>query len=105
MLWLIDFIAYLETMVWVKRHHLHADNCARENKNNPMVQYLMCRILTGQQSTVHYSFLIVGHTKFSPDWSLGIFSVYSKHKGGYIAEEVVKQSSVCYVAQEICHED
>ena len=53
----------------MKRHHLHADNCARENKNNLMVQYLMCRILNGRQSTVHYFFLIVGHTIISPDWS------------------------------------
>ena len=70
-----------------------------------MVQYLMRRILTGWHSTVHYSFLDVGHTKFVPHLSLGSFSIYSTHKGGSIDEMVVNQSAVCYVAQVVCHED
>ena len=32
--------------------YLHADNCYGQDKNNLMVQYLMWRIPTGQQSIV-----------------------------------------------------
>ena len=53
--------------------YLHADNCASQNKNNLIVQYLMRRILTGRHSTVHYSFLVVGHTKFVPHLSFRLF--------------------------------
>ena len=73
-----------------------------------MVQYLMWRTLTGRHSTVHHSFLVVGHTKFAPDWSFGLYKRLFKHtKVGSIAEieEVVNQSAVCNAAQVVCHED
>lgn len=47
--------------------YLHADNCTGQNKNNAFVQYLAWRTLTGRHDTIHYSFMLVGHTKFSPD--------------------------------------
>ena len=71
-----------------------------------MVQYLMWRTLTGRHSTVHYSFLVVGHTKFAPDGSFGLFKhLFKRTKVGSIAEieEVVNQSAVCNVAQVVCH--
>ena len=86
---------------------LSADNCADQNKNNLMVQYLMWRTLTGWHSTVHYSFR-VWQTKFAHDWSFGLFKrLFKCTKVGSIAEieEVVNQSAVCNVAQVVCHED
>ena len=41
---------------------LHADNCAGQNKNNTMLQYLMWRVLSGQHKTILLSFMITGHT-------------------------------------------
>ena len=38
-----------------------------------MMQYLAWRILVGLHRTITISFLIVGHTKFSPDWCFGLF--------------------------------
>ena len=52
--------------------HLHADNCVGQNKNNTMVQYLMWRVLTGLHRTITLSFMVVGHTKFAPDWCFGL---------------------------------
>ena len=37
------------------------------------MQYLAWRILVGLHRTITISFLIVGHTKFSPDWCFGLF--------------------------------
>jgi hypothetical protein len=52
--------------------HLNADNCCGQNKNNTFLQYFMWRVLTGKSKSVNYSFLPVGHTKFSPDWCFGL---------------------------------
>ena len=52
--------------------HLHADNCVGQNKNNTMLQYLLWRTLVGLHVQITLSFLIVGHTKFSPDWCFGL---------------------------------
>ena len=48
--------------------HLHADNCSGQNKNRYVMQYLAWWILSGLNKKIILSFLIVGHTKFSPDW-------------------------------------
>ena len=37
-----------------------------------MLQYLLWRTLVGLHSKITLSFLIVGHTKFSPDWCFGL---------------------------------
>jgi hypothetical protein len=58
---------------WV---HLSADNCVGQNKNNALLQYLMFRILTGLHDKIELSFLVVGHTKFSPD---GYFGLIKRH--------------------------
>jgi hypothetical protein len=58
---------------WV---HLTADNCVGQNKNNALLQYLMYRLLIGLHDKIELSFLIVGHTKFSPD---GYFGLIKRH--------------------------
>lgn len=37
---------------------LHADNCARQNKNNMVVQYLAWRVIAGLSETVELSFML-----------------------------------------------
>ena len=54
---------------WV---HLTADNCVGQNKNNALLQYLMYRVFIGLHDKIGLSFLIVGHTKFSPDGYFGL---------------------------------
>ena len=53
--------------------YLHADNCVGQNKNNATIQYLPWRVLTGHQDSIELSFILVGHTKFSPDRYFGTF--------------------------------
>ena len=52
--------------------HLHTDNCGGQNKNSIMVGYLLWRVLTGLHDNITLSFMIAGHTKFSPDWCFGL---------------------------------
>ena len=88
--------------------YLHADNCTGQNKNNALIQYFMWRTLTSQHTSITYSFLIVGHTKFSPDWCFGLFKrLYRRTKVGTIADiaSVVEKSAVCNVPQVCCDEN
>ena len=52
--------------------HLHADNCAGQNKNNYFLWYLVWRTATELHCYINYSFLIAGHTKFGQDRCFGI---------------------------------
>ena len=52
--------------------HLHADNCAGQKKNNYFLWYFAWRIMSELHASNFYSFLIAGHTKFSPDRSFGM---------------------------------
>ena len=50
--------------------YLHADDCTGQNKNNAMIHYLAWRVMCGLHKNITLSFLVVGHTKFAPDWCL-----------------------------------
>ena len=52
--------------------HLHADNCVGQNKNSTILHYLLWRVMVGLHRSITLSFLIVAHTKFSPDWCFGL---------------------------------
>lgn len=88
--------------------YLHADNCTGQNKNNTMLQYLLWRTLTDLHSEVTISFLVVGHTKFAPDWCFGLFKrLYRRTNVGSLKDvaQVVNNSAACNVAQLVCKED
>ena len=52
--------------------YIHADNCAGQNKNNYFLWYYAWRVIVGLHWSILYSFLVAGHTKFSPDWCFGL---------------------------------
>ena len=52
--------------------YIHADNCSGQNKNNYFLWYYAWRIIVGLHWNIQYSFLVAGHTKFSPDWCFGL---------------------------------
>ena len=65
---------YLENYgVREKDLYLHADNCVGQNKNNCTIQYLMWRVISGLNDSIELSFILSGHTKFSPDRFFGVF--------------------------------
>lgn len=78
---------------WV---HLTADNCVGQNKNNAILQYLMYRVLTGLHDKIELSFLIVGHTKFSPDGYFGLIKRHYRRSQVYTYDQladIVESSS------------
>ena len=81
---------------------LHTDNCTGQNKNNCMVQYLVWRALTKRHTSITLSFLVVGHTKFSPDWCFGLFKCHFRRtKIGSLKgiAQAVNDSAECNFAQ------
>ena len=82
--------------------HLHADNCVGQNKNNTMLHYLIWRVMVGLHHRVNISFLIVGHTKFSPDWCFGLLKQrFRRTKVSTLSEleHVVNISAEANIAQ------
>lgn len=70
--------------------YLTADNCVGQNKNNCLIQYLMYRILSGLHSTIELSFLVAGHTKFSPDSHFGLIRQRYRRSQIYTYEQLAK---------------
>lgn len=76
--------------------YLTADNCVGQNKNNALLQYLAYRVLAGLHTRIELSFLIVGHTKFSPDGYFGLIKHRYRRSKVYTYEqlgEVIEESS------------
>ena len=55
-----------------------------------MMQYLAWRVLVGLHRTITISFLIVGHTKFSPDWCFGLFKQKFRRTKVSCLDDIVK---------------
>ena len=88
--------------------HLHADNCSGQNKNRYVMQYLAWRVLVGLNKKITLSFLIVGHTKFSPDWCFGLFKqAFRRTKIGCLDDiaRVVDESALVNHAQLVGRQD
>ena len=59
--------------------------------------YLLWRVMVGLNEEVTISFLLVGHTKFAPDWGFGLFKqLFKKTEVATIHDitDVVRKSAV-----------
>jgi len=77
---------------------LHADNCVGQNKNNAMVWYLAWRVSVGLNKSCNLNFMLVGHTRFSPDCYFGLIKrKYRRTRVSSLKEivEVVEHSTTC----------
>ncbi len=68
---------------------LTADNCVGQNKNNAVIQYLMYRIVAGKHKSITLSFMLVGHTKFSPDGYFGLIKKRYRRSKVYSFDHLV----------------
>ena len=72
------------------------------------MQYLAWRVLCGLNRTIEISFLLVGHTKFAPDWCFGLLKQkFRKTLVGCLNDlvRVVNQSAHTNSAQLVGRED
>jgi hypothetical protein len=84
--------------------YLTADNCVGQNKNNALIQYLMYRVLSGLHTNIEMSFLIVGHTKFSPDSHFGLIKQRYRSSQIYTYDQLVKTvEESAHAGYNCCH--
>ena len=91
-----------------KTVYLHADNCTGQNKNSTVIHYLSWRTSTHRHTDITLSFLVVGHTKFAPDWCFGLFKrQFRRTNIGSLRAiaQVVNDSAECNVPQLVCDEN
>ena len=72
--------------------------------NRYMMAYLLWRVMTGLSKEVTISFLLVGHTKFAPDWGFGLFKrLFKKAQVATIHDiaDAVRKSAVVNYPQLI----
>ena len=71
---IISYLHHYLDIYGVGEEHLQlqADNCVGQNKNNPMIQYLAWRCYTKKNTSCSIHFMLVGHTRFSPDQYFGM---------------------------------
>src|SRR6266496_2694645 len=69
---------------------IHADNCAGQNKNNAMIMYLAWRVACGLHTKITYSFMVAGHTKFSPDGFFGLLKLKLRKSEVDNIEDLIK---------------
>lgn len=84
--------------------YLTADNCVGQNKNNALIHYLMYRVLSGLHTNIEMSFLIVGHTKFSPDSHFGLIKQRYRRSQIYTYEQLAETiEASAHAGYNYCH--
>ncbi len=83
---------------------LTADNCAGQNKNNAVLNYLLYRTIKQLHRQIDWAFMLVGHTKFSPDAYFGLLRKKYRHSKVYTFEQIVDVINTSTVkACNTCH--
>ena len=88
--------------------NLHCDNCVGQNKNRFVLWYLAWRVAVGLHQAITLNFLIVGHTKFAPDWCFGLLKrAFKRHAVSSLSElaSVVSNSATVNTVQLVGRED
>ena len=52
---------------WIRRLAIFLDNATSTNKNKYLFAWAMEMVHSGKVDFIHISFMLAGHTKFSPD--------------------------------------
>ena len=96
----------LPIMAWAKRRCSFTQITALARTS--MLHYLAWRVMAGLHTQITLSFLVVGHTKFAPDWCFGLFKrLYRRTRVESLQAiaSVVNNSAKCNIAQLVVMED
>lgn len=78
-----------------------ADNCSGQNKNQYMLQFLCMAIEVGWADNVYLSFMVPGHTKFSPDRWFGLIGKHILNLDAWNIKDLVNNVSAALKHQQI----
>ncbi|KAG3034244.1 hypothetical protein PC129_g3759 [Phytophthora cactorum] len=65
---------YIRTMIvpsGKKKLIVYADNCSGQNKNNPVIKFMLAQVQMGILDRIDYKVFVKGHTKNSCDRGFG----------------------------------
>ena len=83
---------------------LTADNCTGQNKNNAVLHYLLYRTMVGLHAKIDWSFMLVGHTKFSPDAYFGLLKKKYRRSRTYTYKQLIDIINTSTVKGcNVCH--
>jgi len=83
---------------------LTADNCTGQNKNNAVLHYLLYRTIAGLHAKIDWSFMLVGHTKFSPDAYFGLLKKKYRRSRTYTYRQLIDIINTSTIKEcNICH--
>ncbi|ETR66776.1 MAG: chaperonin [Candidatus Magnetoglobus multicellularis str. Araruama] len=83
---------------------LTADNCKGQNKNNAVLHYMLYRTIAGLHDKIDWSFMLVGHTKFSPDAYFGLLKKKYRRSRIYTYRQLVDVINTSTVKGcNVCH--
>jgi len=83
---------------------LTADNCTGQNKNNAVLHYLLYRTIAGLHAKIDWSFMLVGHTKFSPDAYFGLLKKKYRRSRTYTYRQLIDIINTSTVKGcNVCH--
>lgn len=87
-----------------RRLLLTADNCVGQNKNNAVLSYLLYRTIKQAHRRIDLSFMLVGHTKFSPDAYFGLLKKRYRHSKVHTHNQIVDVINASTVKGcNVCH--
>lgn len=83
---------------------LSSDNCTGQNKNNAVLHYLLYRTIVGLHGKIEWSFMLVGHTKFSPDAYFGLLKKKYRRSRVYTYKQLIDIINTSTVkGYNVCH--
>jgi len=102
----ISMLQHFFTFYGLGERHLllTADNCTGQNKNNAVLHYLLYRAIAGLHAKIDLSFMLVGHTKFSPDAYFGLLKKKYRRSRTYTYRQLIDIIDTSTVNRcNVCH--
>lgn len=80
--------------------HFAADNCSGQNKNQYIIKFFCMAVDLDWADEIIFSFMVPGHTKFSPDRWFGLLGKHIIHLDAWNIEQLVKNISAAFKHQQ-----
>lgn len=79
-----------------RKLHFAADNCSGQNKNQYILKFFCMMIELHWVDEIEFSFMVPGHTKFSPDRWFGLLGKHIIHLDAWNIEQLVNNVSAAF---------
>jgi hypothetical protein len=78
---------------YCKQLYVYTDSCSGQNRNRYVYSYFINRILAGHHDEISWNFMVVGHTKFSPDRGFGLIRQALERFDAYTVPDLMRMTN------------